>query len=207
LPAHIPLAEGALIEPLAVAHHTVRQAGTTPSEAALVLGAGAIGLMIAQVWRALGYGYIAVVDIDAKRLAVTEQLGIPVWKNPPAESSFHTIFEATGSAQAFSKWLPALAPQGKVIVVSKLEDAVTIDWVDLMRKEGEIITSRYFTLADFERSIDLVEKGKIQLTPLIGQIISMGQLSESHGVEVMSQAKEVVRLVVQVGEQIETVND
>ena len=198
LPAQIPLVEGALVEPLAVAYHTVSQAGVPAREGALVLGAGAIGLLIAQVWRALGYGYVAVVDIDSRRLAVAERLGIPVWGEAPAESSFHTIFEATGSARAFSKWLPALAPQGKVIVVSKLEQTVTIDWVELLRKEGQIITSRFFTLSDFENAITLAEKGAVQLGPLIGSTVPFGQLSENHGGDVMSLAKEVVRLVVRV---------
>ena len=198
LPANISLTEGALIEPLAVAYHTVRQARLPVGDGALVLGAGAIGLLIAQVWRALGYGSVAVIDVDSRRLAVAEQLDIPMWRQAPEESSIQTIFEATGSAQAFSKWLPALASRGKVVVVSKMEDAVSIDWVDLMRKEGEIITSRYFTLADFENSIDLVESGRVQLKPLIGLTVPLQRLSDNYGADVMSLAKEVVRLVVQV---------
>jgi (R,R)-butanediol dehydrogenase/meso-butanediol dehydrogenase/diacetyl reductase len=198
LPAHISLAEGALIEPLAVAYHAVRRAGVPAGEGALVLGAGAIGLLIAQVWRALGYGSIAVIDIDSKRLAIAQQLGFPVWKEVPEKSGFLTIFEATGSGQAFSTWLPALAPRGKVVVVSKLEAAVSIDWVDLMRKEGEIITSRFFTFADFENSIDLVRNGTVQLNSLIGMLVPFQKLSENHGVEVMALAKEMIRLLVQV---------
>lgn len=198
LPTNISLETGALIEPLAVAYHTVRQAGLPVREGALVLGAGAIGLLIAQAWRALGNGSVSVIDIDEGRLAVAEELGIPVWKKAPAESDCHTIFEATGSAQAFSKWLPTLAPRGKVVIVSKLDSPVTIDWLNLLRKEGQIITSRFFTLADFESSIELVKEGKVQLKPLIGQIVPFQKLSENHGVDIMSLAKEVVRLVVRV---------
>lgn len=198
LPTNISLEVGALIEPLAVAYHTVRQAGHPKGEQTLVLGAGAIGLLIAQVWCALGYGQAAVIDIDTRRLAVAEKLGIPVWKKDPKESKFHMIFEATGSAQAFSKWLPSLAPRGRVVVVSKLDDQVTINWLDLLRKEGKIKTSRYFTLADFENSIDLVEKEAVQLKPLIGHMVPFQKLSENYGVEVMSLAKDAVRLVVHI---------
>ena len=206
LPTNISLAEGSLIEPLAVAYHTVCRAGRPVGEGALVLGAGAIGLLIAQVWRALGFGYIAILDLDPARLDVAERLGFPVWRELPTESSFHTIFEATGSAQAFSKWLPSLAPRGKVIVVSKLEEGAAIDWVDLLRKEGEIITSRYFTLADFQNSIDLVEMGVIQLNPLIGLIVPLEILSEKQGAEVMSLAKGVVRLLVRANKSVESEN-
>jgi 2-desacetyl-2-hydroxyethyl bacteriochlorophyllide A dehydrogenase len=196
LPARISLEEGALIEPLAVAYHTVRQAGDAGGEPVLVLGAGAIGILIAQVWRALGCGYAAVVEIDPKRVEVAAQLGIPVWDKDPRESSFSKIFEATGSTQAFSKWLPALAPRGVAIVVSKLAGQATMDWLGLLRKEGGIKTSRYFTLADFETSISLVEDGAIQLQPLIGQIVPFRRLAVDGGVEVMRLAKESVRLLV-----------
>lgn len=198
LPANISLEAGALIEPLAVAYHTVSRSGIPKGESALVLGAGAIGLLIAQVWHALGYGRAAVIDIDPKRLAVAKGLGIPMWKKDPGESHFQTIFEATGSAQAFSKWLPALASRGKAVVVSKLEDPVRMDWLDLLRKEAKLITSRFFTLADFESSIDLVEKGAVQLKPLIGQIVPFQLLAENDGVNIMSLAKDAVRLVVRV---------
>jgi 2-desacetyl-2-hydroxyethyl bacteriochlorophyllide A dehydrogenase len=196
LPTHISLEEGALIEPLAVATHTVLQAGVPNGEPVLVLGAGAIGLLIAQVWRALGYGYATVVEIDPKRMEVAAQLGIPVWDRDPQASSFSKIFEATGSAQAFSKWLPALAPRGLAIIVSKLAGQAKMDWLDLLRKEGGIKTSRYFTLADFEKSIDLVEEGAVQLRPLIGQIVPFQKLAENHGIEVMTLAKGAVRLLV-----------
>ena len=150
---------------------------------------------------------VAIIDINDTRLAVAEQLGIPIYKKDPVESNFHTIFEATGSAEAFSKWLPALAPGGKVVIVSKLEDHVEIDWVNLLRKEGEIITSRYFTLADFENSLDLVATGKVLLKPLIGSIMPLHKLSENFGLEAMHMAKDAVRLVVHLQDRNEIVDE
>jgi 2-desacetyl-2-hydroxyethyl bacteriochlorophyllide A dehydrogenase len=196
LPDDISLADGALIEPLAVAYHTVRQADSSNSQAALVLGAGAIGLLIAQVWRALGKGTVVIADIDPSRLAVAAKLDIPVQELSAVDVPFDMIFEATGSSRAISTWLPRLAPGGKVVVVSKLTETVTIDWIDLLRKEGQIITSRYFTLNDFAASLQLVAARAVQLQPLAGQILPFEAFTGNTGQDIMHLAGQVVRLLV-----------
>jgi len=201
LPETISLLEGALIEPLAVACHTVRMAGKADERTALVLGAGAIGLLIAQVWRALGNGPVTVIDISQRRLEVAAKLGITVQELSSVKSQFQIIFEATGSSQAFSTWLPVLAAGGKMVVVSKLVAPVAIDWIDLLRKEGQIITSRYFNLTDFEQALKLAGSGLVKLAPLIGGTVSMREFGEEHGKKVMVKAREVLRLLVRVSEE------
>jgi 2-desacetyl-2-hydroxyethyl bacteriochlorophyllide A dehydrogenase len=201
LPDTIPLPEGALIEPLAVARHTVRMAGKPNGGNTLVLGAGAIGLFIAQIWRALGNDPVVIFDIDKKRLAIAEELGISIQASPPLETRFQTIFEATGSSQAFSSWLPTLAVGGRMVVVSKMVAPVTIDWIDLLRKEGQIITSRHFNLIDFEQALQLAGSGFVQLFPLIGGTVSIREFDEKQGKKVMEKAKEVLRLLVRVSQE------
>jgi (R,R)-butanediol dehydrogenase/meso-butanediol dehydrogenase/diacetyl reductase len=197
LPPSVSPKEAALVEPIAVACHAVRRARTESGDNVLVLGAGAIGLLIAQVWRAQGRGPIAITDIDESRLAVAAAQGIPTWNDGPAQSAIDTLFEASGSPDAFAGWLPALAPTGQAIIVGKLEQQVGIDWVALMRKEAEIITSRYFSLADFIEAIRLLADGLVSVSPLIGSIVPFERLGEQNGRTVMSKAKQVIRLLIE----------
>ena len=197
LPPNVSAREGALVEPLAVACHAVHRAGVRPGGNALVLGAGAIGLLIAQVWLALGGGPVAVVDLDEGRLSVAEELGIPSWTSTPAESLVDTLFEATGSHDAFAAWLPALAPASRAIVVGKLDQPVAMDWMNLMRKEAEITTSRYFTLADFTQALRLLEDGQVRVSPLIGRTVPFQRLGEEAGQTVMVEAGQVIRLLIE----------
>ena len=81
--------------------------------------------------------------------------------------------------------------------MGKLEQQVGIDWVDLLRKEAEIITSRYFTLADFAEAIRLLADGLVSVSPLIGSIVPFERLAEQHGRTVMSEAKQVIRLLIE----------
>ena len=53
LPEHVSLQEGAVIEPLAVGVHISKQAGITPGQSVVVMGAGPVGLLcMAEIGRA-----------------------------------------------------------------------------------------------------------------------------------------------------------
>src|SRR5689334_2842992 len=74
--------ELSLVEPLAIGAHGVRRAGVKPGEFVLVVGAGPIGLGIAEFARIAG-GKVIVMDINEQRLnfCVTK-LDIPYAVNP-----------------------------------------------------------------------------------------------------------------------------
>lgn len=68
LPPHISIEEGALVEPLSIAVHSVKLAGVTTGQSILVFGAGSIGLLCCAVARALGASTVLSVDIEQSRL-------------------------------------------------------------------------------------------------------------------------------------------
>ncbi|KAJ5290924.1 hypothetical protein N7478_000175 [Penicillium angulare] len=62
------LAEAALIEPLAVAIHSIRQVGVQPGDKVVVFGAGTVGLLSAAVAREFGASTIISVDVSRENL-------------------------------------------------------------------------------------------------------------------------------------------
>lgn len=83
LPENVSLEEGALVEPLAVCLHGItrsQSAGSNtctplPGSTALVIGAGAVGMLTAAALSVSGVSQIVVADIDGPRLKITESLG------------------------------------------------------------------------------------------------------------------------------------
>ena len=73
LPAHVSLAEGAMVEPFAVGMHAATKAGIKPGAMAVVIGAGPIGIMVALAALAAGAGQVIVSDLAAEKLAVAAQ--------------------------------------------------------------------------------------------------------------------------------------
>ncbi|KAH7117250.1 chaperonin 10-like protein [Dactylonectria estremocensis] len=68
LPDSITYAQGALLEPLAVAVHSVRKAAAKAGSSCLILGAGAVGLLCAAAAKVDGYSYVVMADIAQNRL-------------------------------------------------------------------------------------------------------------------------------------------
>jgi len=75
LPESVDAVAGALIEPLAVGFHAIRQGQAALGQSAVVFGAGCIGLMTYLALRASGVRDVTVVDILANRLAKARDLG------------------------------------------------------------------------------------------------------------------------------------
>lgn len=89
LPESISYAEGALVEPLAVAIHAVRKADAKQGAPCLVIGAGAVGLLCAAVAKSCGYGRVVIADIVQNRLdfALSNGFADAVVKLPARRSS------------------------------------------------------------------------------------------------------------------------
>src|SRR5208282_1535064 len=66
---------GALVEPTAVAIHAVSRAGSVAGRQVLVLGAGPIGNLVAQVARWRGARRVLISDISDPRLEIARQCG------------------------------------------------------------------------------------------------------------------------------------
>ncbi|KAL2148547.1 hypothetical protein VTH82DRAFT_2101 [Thermothelomyces myriococcoides] len=68
LPDNISFDAAALLEPLSVAIHAVNRAKPTPGSTALVLGAGAVGLLTAAMARQSGCSTVTIADVDRGRV-------------------------------------------------------------------------------------------------------------------------------------------
>ncbi|RLM00678.1 hypothetical protein CFD26_100589 [Aspergillus turcosus] len=67
-PGTLGLDEAVLMEPLAVAVHSVRQVGVRPGDRVVVFGAGTVGLLCAAVAREFGARTIIAVDVNETKL-------------------------------------------------------------------------------------------------------------------------------------------
>lgn len=85
LPDYLTYETGALIEPLSVATHAVRRADIRLGETVLIIGAGAIGMMVAAMCRRSGAAEIIIADFSDQRLEMALQVGATVAVNSGRE--------------------------------------------------------------------------------------------------------------------------
>lgn len=86
LPESVTLQEGALVEPLSVAVHIVKQANVQPGQSVVVFGAGPVGLLCGAVARNFGATTIVAVDINQSRLDFAASYAATRTFIPPSEN-------------------------------------------------------------------------------------------------------------------------
>lgn len=78
--------EGALLEPLAVAVHLIRQSGLSFGGSIVVFGAGPVGLLSCAAARAFGASKVIAVDIQSSRLEFAKRFAATATFEPQKSS-------------------------------------------------------------------------------------------------------------------------
>jgi L-idonate 5-dehydrogenase len=189
-PAGLDDGLGALIEPLAVALHAVKRAGTVSGKAVLVAGGGPIGLLVALTSRAAGALPVVVSDIVAERREIALKLGVDAVLDPAspalaaevrslAGEGFDVTFEASGAARALRQAFDLVRPGATIVQLGTLgTQDVPLPANQLMVREIQFVGSfRYGNV--FEEAIRLAASGRVNLHPLISQVLPLARISEA----------------------------
>jgi len=175
-PEGVSLAEAAVAEPLAVALHATRRAGSLMGKRALVSGSGPIGALCALAARRAGAAEIVVADIADGALAFASRLGVDrainVAREPEAfdawkadKGYFDVVFEASGAQAALRNGIEATRPGG-VLMQLGLGGDMTIPINVITFKELELRGTFRFH-EEFALALEYMGKGLIDVKPLI----------------------------------------
>jgi 2-desacetyl-2-hydroxyethyl bacteriochlorophyllide A dehydrogenase len=187
LPDAVSLREGALVEPLSVGLHAVRQAGLEPGADVLVLGAGPIGLSTALWADFCGARTVAVSEKIAGRLELAEKFGasclIDASKQDVAaafdEAAGHppdVIFECVGVPDMLQQCIMLAPAGGRVVVVGVCMQSDTLVPVLAILKELVFHFVLGYTRQEFQFTIDMLGKGRIRGEPMVTDGVGLSEL-------------------------------
>ncbi|NLI22820.1 MAG: alcohol dehydrogenase catalytic domain-containing protein [Clostridiales bacterium] len=190
LPETLSYEAGALIEPLAVAVHAVRRADIRLGETVLVLGAGAIGLLVAALCRRSGASEVIVSDYAPFRLEMARELGATRTVNPGAGERLEDavrdatggkgadkILECVGRQETFVQAMTLLRKQGLATVVGIFEQTeITIPVMKLVNNEIRVQGSQGYCW-DFPIALRMAEE--IGIEKLITHRFPLTQLQQA----------------------------
>ena len=100
LPEEMSFDEGAMIEPLAVAVHAVKRAGNVEGAKIAVLGAGPIGILVAQTAKGLGAESVMITDVSDLRLEKAKECGADFCINTKTKNFGEAMGENFGPDKA-----------------------------------------------------------------------------------------------------------
>ena len=121
VPAGVPAPRATLFPNLETAQNAVWDAELAGDERVLVLGAGAVGLLVAQV---LAHGHRGAVVVGDRDPARREHAARVPWVTSVADpahlpaAGFDVVFDATGAAAGQQTAIDACAFEGRVIALS-----------------------------------------------------------------------------------------
>lgn len=179
LPEGVSFAEGAMVEPLAVAVHVVALSGVAPGETVVVLGAGCIGLTVLGVARERGARVVLVSEPlparrDLARKWGAERVITPEEADPVAAAREVTeglgpevVFECAGSLETPQQAIDMCRSRGRVVWVGiPPGDTVPLSIHEARRKELSILMARRF-LATYPEAVGLVAGGRVRVADLV----------------------------------------
>lgn len=168
VPNEIPDEAAVFVEPLAAAAEILEQMRIDPGTRVAVLGAGRLGLLVAQVLRQ-AEAEVTVIGRQAEKLALARSSGLKTadasGKGLPA-NSFAVVVDATGSPQGLSEALRLVEPRGTVVMKSTFHELARFDTANLVVDEITLLGSR---CGNFARALELIRSGKVKVRELISR--------------------------------------
>lgn len=192
LPDSFSFEQGALIEPVSVAVHAVGRAGDLQGRRVVVLGAGPIGNLVAQVARAGGADPVLITDVSDYRLDVARQCGLEHTSNPNTETlkaasarvfgprGFDVAFECVGVEPTITAAIETIAKGGTLVVVGVFGEKPRVDIGLVQDRELNIRGTLMYKREDYVKAVDLVASGAVQTDPLISKHFPMDDYLEAY---------------------------
>jgi len=188
LPDFIDNRTAAMIQVLTTCVHAQRLSDLFPDESVVVLGLGVAGQLHIQLAKARGAGpVIGLTRSPTKaQLAMTLGADLALSENKDAakivQDATHgrgadLVIECTGLISSLSHAISLARSGGRIILfgITTAAEGV-LPFYQLYFKELTVFNSRAANGRDFASSINLVERGVIQLAPLLSAIMPLTQL-------------------------------
>jgi len=181
LPQGMSHDQGAMVEPVAVGAHAVGRLGSVKGMNILVLGAGPIGNLTAQVAKGLGAKSAMITDISDYRLKVAKECGIDLVVNVSqenllqvleksfGESRADAILECVGVQATIDQAIKIARKGTDIIVVGVFGEKPAVDIGLVQDKELRLIGTLMYKEEDYYTAIKLIRSGKVNLKPLMSK--------------------------------------
>jgi len=179
LPESISIDQAAMIEPVSVAVHALSRSGSVAGLNVLVLGAGTIGNLVAQVASASGAKKVLITDVSEYKLQKARQCGLEYVVNPQQEDlgkailntfgpdKADLILECVGVQDTITQAIANARKGSTIIVVGVFGKKPEVDLGLVQDRELSLIGTLMYQKRDYERAIALVSNGKLCLDQMI----------------------------------------
>ncbi len=178
LPENVGFNQAAMTEPLSVALHAVGRLPPLSGGAAVVVGAGTIGLMAIQCLRASGCGLIVAVDVARERLDRARALGADFALDSGAADVRSEVlrltegrgadaaFEAVGIPSTFTAAMGCLRKGGALCMVGNISASVDLGLQAAVTREITLYGS-CASSGEYPACLEMMSQGTVDVDSMI----------------------------------------
>lgn len=190
--ADVPRDDAVFFEPLSCVVGSVVRAPVQAGDNVVIIGAGPMGMLFAQMYRLLGAGRVILADVAAARLSFARQMGMEHLVNPNLMDLPKAVRDLTGLGadivvDAVGNQMGTavkLARRGGHVILFGLRphDTPAVSQYAITRHDLTI-HGTFVGLKPFEQTIQLLESRRLQPSALITHRLPLAELAQ--GVELM----------------------
>ncbi|HEY2658329.1 MAG TPA: alcohol dehydrogenase catalytic domain-containing protein [Caulobacteraceae bacterium] len=186
LPDSVTMADGALVEPLAVGLHAVRMVALTPGARVLVLGAGAVGLATIFWARRSLAGRIVAMSRSRHRAALAETMGADQFVASGEGEAERTtealggppdvVFECGGAPGMLSQAIGLVRTNGTVVSLGACSAPEPLVGAVCLIKQVKLLFSMAYSVEEFQFAAERLGTANFQVAAMVTSAVSLNDL-------------------------------
>jgi L-iditol 2-dehydrogenase len=205
LPDGLTAIDGAMLEPLGVAIHTMDLAHVRPGVSVGVFGSGPIGLFCLQVAKVAGAARLVATDLASRphRLAAARALGAEAFAADDGREAkvihrsvgghgLDVAIEAAGEQTAVDAAVESVRPGGRVVLAGIPSDERTSFKVSSARRKGLTIVLVRRMKHTYPRAIALAVAGRVDLRSIVTHRFPLAEAARAFDVATRREGLKVV---------------
>ena len=186
LPDTLTFPQAAMVEPVSIAIHAVQRLKVAPTDTAVVVGSGMIGLFVVQVLRWAGAKRVIAVDLEPGRLALARELGATdVIQSDRADVAAEVAkltgsagadlaFEVVGISPTLQVAIGCVRKGGSVVLVGNLAAKTDFPLQSVVTREITLYGS-CSSAGEYPLCLDLISRGIIRVEPMVSATVPLAE--------------------------------
>ncbi len=185
LPDRLSAVDGAMLEPLGVAVHSVDLGHLPFGGTASVTGCGPIGLLLIQLLKAAGASSVLAIEPLAHRREAAAGIGADIVADTGEDDlgltghGVDVAFEVAGNDEGVGLAIDSVRPGGRVVLAGiPADDAITFQ-ASVARRKGLTIAMVRRMNHVYPRAIGLAARGVVDLGLLVSRRAALGEAEDA----------------------------
>lgn len=197
--------EAAMMEPLACAIHGIERVGVKLGDSVLIVGGGALGLILMQLAYIYGASKVIVVEPVENKRKVAKELGASYVINPLVEKVDEIVkeltggrgadlgIEAVGKSETVNLVIQNVRKGGRVLIfgVSPVEDYLRVSPYEIYSKEL-MITGSFVNPYTNLRAVALIEEKRINVRKIISHTFPLREIYKAIELGLSGEALRII---------------